>query len=38
MEHILDKVRECFNIDRDAALIDIEIFLSRLANKNSNTP
>lgn len=35
MEHILDKVREHFKLGEDKALIDIEIFLSRLSAKKS---
>lgn len=36
MDHILDKVRDHFNMDKNAALIDIEIFLSKQSNRATN--
>lgn len=34
MDHILDKVRDFFHMNKEAALIDIEIFLSRQNKQN----
>jgi hypothetical protein len=35
MEHIIDKVREHFKLDKELNLIDIEIFLNRLNQKKN---
>jgi hypothetical protein len=33
MEHVLEKVREYFNLNSDTAPIDIEIFLNKIQKK-----
>lgn len=30
MEHLLGKVKDVFRLDRDAALIDLEIYMAKL--------
>lgn len=33
MDHIIDKVKDFFNMESDSALIDVEIFLNKIKSQ-----